>query len=136
MPFKFIVTLTLLLAFAPLPAFCQTDEVTSSIFCDKKWYCEMTKDANGTLYPTPDSNANNFMNFRCDSTFTLVENQTTLEGRWEFDSNTMTISMHQSQMTNIPELFSFHIIDYDEGHLVIIGRQGTDNEETAHLFTK
>lgn len=96
----------------------------------------MTKDAEGTIYPTPDSSANNFMNFRCDSTFTLVENQTTLEGKWEFDSNTMTISLHQSQLANLPELFSFHIIDYDEGNLVIIGRQGTDNEETAHLFTR
>jgi len=106
------------------------------LFCGKKWYCEMTKDGDGTPH-TPDSSAaGDYMHFLCDSTFILKEKGITLKGNWEFNDTTMTITLRQSQLNTIPESFSFHIIDFDEGHLVIIGQEGTKNEETAYLYSK
>jgi len=105
-------------------------------FCGKKWYCEMTKDADGTTHPPVKGSENDYMHFLCDSTFILREDTITLKGKWRFDEGTKTITLQQQQLNNIPETFSFHIIESDEGHLVIIGQEGTKNEETAYLYSK
>ena len=105
-------------------------------FCDKKWYCEMTKDADGKTWPPEKGTENNYMHFLCDSTFALSEGTVLLKGRWEFDTETMVITLVQQQIETIPERISFHIIDLDEGHLVIVGRQGTDSDKTVYFYTK
>jgi hypothetical protein len=115
-------------------SFAQTEDSTA--FCGKKWYCEMTKDADGVTHPPEAGTEKDFMDFRCDSTFELAENGIVLKGTWLYNEETRTIKLTQTQMDNIPESFSFHIIDSDEGHLVIIGQEGTTNEETAYFYTK
>lgn len=109
----------------------------ADIFCGKIWYCEMTKSADGTITPTPKAKADDYMHFYCDSnTFLLLESGITLKGSWTFDEGTMTITLHQKQLNTIPDSFAFHIIEYDNSHMVIIGMEGTENEETAHLYTR
>lgn len=120
-----------LLAALPLMA-----QVPGPDFCDKKWYCEMTKDADGNTSPPEKGTENNYMHFLCDSSFTLSEGTILLKGKWEFDAETMTITLVQQQIETMPERISFHIIDFDEGHLVIVGRQGTDSDKTVYFYTK
>jgi hypothetical protein len=105
-------------------------------FCDKKWYCEMTKGPDGIPHITDSSSAKDYMDFRCDSTFTLSEQGTTLKGTWSYDPGTMTITLSQKQLQTIPEKITFHVIEYDGERLVIIGQEGTNSEETAYLYSK
>ncbi len=116
--------------------FAYSQSADGEIFCGKKWYCEMTKDADGTTHPPEAGTEKDFMYFLCDSTFVLTENGIVLKGKWSYDDSTRTIKLQQKQLDNIPESFSFHIIESDEGHLVIIGQEGTSGEETAYLFSK
>ncbi len=133
-PLAFIIFMLFMLA--PASCFGQVAGAESDIFCGKRWYCEMTKDADGTIHPPDPGSDKDFMQFLCDSTFFLTEKGIQLKGRWEFDNIGMVLTLKQTQIDTMPESFSFHIIDYDEGHLVVIGREGTDNEETAHHSTK
>ena len=105
-------------------------------FCNRKWYCEMTKDAEGNPHLADSSTAKDYMDFRCDSSFTLSEQGIILKGKWSFDPVTMTITLTQNQIQTIPEHIKFHVIEYDGEKLVIIGQEGTNNEETAFLYTK
>lgn len=105
-------------------------------FCDKKWYCEMTKGPDGIPHMTDSSSAKDYMDFSCDSTFTLSEQGTVLKGNWYFDPGSMTITLIQKQLQTIPEKITFHVIEYDGEKLVIIGQQGTNSEETAYLYSK
>ncbi len=127
------VFLILISLFAAMPIMAQ---VPVPDLCDKKWYCEMIKDDNGKTSPPEKGTENNYMHFLCDSSFILSEGAVLLKGRWEFDSETMVITLVQQQIETIPERISFHIIDSDEGHLVIVGRQGTDSDKTVYFYTK
>ncbi|MBL7692544.1 MAG: hypothetical protein JNM41_13215 [Flavipsychrobacter sp.] len=117
-----------------ISSFAQTAEETP--FCDRKWYCEMTKGPDGIPHVTDSSSAKDYMDFRCDSTFTLSEQGTVLKGTWSYDPGTMTITLFQKQMLTIPERITFHVIEYDGEKLVIIGQEGTSSEETAYLYSK
>lgn len=110
--------------------------VAANFLCGKHWYCEMTKDADGTIHPVEKSAEGNYMYFLCDSTFELSENGIVLKGQWMFNDTARIITLSQTQMNTIPEIIEFHILDYDSDRLVIIGERGTDNEKTAHLYTK
>ena len=112
----------------------QTDN--DPAFCNKKWYCEMTKDAEGNVISPEKGSENDFMHFRCDSSFSLSESGILLEGKWSYDNDSRIITLRQHQLNNIPEAFSFHIIDADEGHMVIVAQSGSASQETAYLFTK
>ncbi len=97
----------------------------------------MTKSADGSIHPTEKSKADDYMHFLCDSSsFILIESGITLKGNWSFDEATMIITLHQKQLNTIPDSFAFHIIEYDDSHMVIMGQEGTANEETLHLYTK
>ncbi len=96
----------------------------------------MTKGPDGIPHMTDSSSAKDYMDFRCDSTFTLSEQGTVLKGNWSFDPGTMTITLTQKQLQTIPEKITFHVIEYDGEKLVIIGQQGTNSEETAYLYSK
>jgi hypothetical protein len=118
-------------------AAAQVAGMEADIFCGKKWYCEMTKSADGSIHPTEKSKADDYMHFLCDSSsFILIESGITLKGNWSFDEATMVITLHQKQLNTIPDSFAFHIIEYDDSHMVIMGQEGTANEETLHLYTK
>jgi len=111
-------------------------EVDSVSFCDKKWYCEMTKDAEGNVLPQEKGSEDNYMYFKCDNTFKLSESGILLEGTWSYDNETRLITLTQKQLNNIPESFSFHIVDSDEGHMVIVAGTGSASQEIAYLITK
>lgn len=133
----FLVTTILLIVSCCGTTWGQVAGSDADIFCGKKWYSEMTKSADGTIFPTDSSKANNYMHFLCDSNaFTLVEDSITLKGTWIFDEATMVITLHQNQLNNLPEKFSFHIIEYDDTHMVILGQQGAAQQETIYLYTK
>lgn len=125
---------TVLLACNAAPTYSQQEESVS--FCDKKWYCEMTKDADGQVLPQEKGSENDYMHFRCDSTFTLSEGGVVLAGKWSYDFDTRLITLMQDQLKNIPESFSFHIVDSDDGHMVIVAGAGSASQETAYLYTK
>lgn len=131
-----IIIILISLCFTSTAA-AQVAGMEADIFCGKKWYCEMTKSADGTIHTTEKSNAEDYMHFLCDSnSFILIESGITLKGNWSFDETTMIITLHQKQLNTLPDSFAFHIIEYDDSHMVIIGQQGTENEETLHLYTK
>ena len=118
-------------------ASAQVAGMEADIFCGKKWYCAMTKSADGTIHPTEKSKADDYMHFLCDSTtFILIESGIKLKGNWSFDESTMIITLHQKQLNTIPDSFAFHIIEYDDTHMVIMGQEGAANEETLHLYNK
>ncbi len=96
----------------------------------------MTKDAEGNVISPEKGSENDFMHFRCDSSFSLSESGILLEGKWSYDNDSRIITLRQHQLNNIPEAFSFHIIDADEGHMVIVAQSGSASQETAYLFTK
>lgn len=96
----------------------------------------MTKDAEGNVTPPEKGSENDYMFFKCDSTFTLAESGIILQGKWSYDVETRTIKLQQEQLTNIPETFSFHVVESDEGHMVIVADSGSASQETAYLFTK
>jgi len=96
----------------------------------------MTKDADGKVLPQEKGSENDYMHFRCDSTFTLSEGGIVLQGTWSYDDETRLITLMQKQLNNIPESFSYHIIDSDEGHMVIVAGAGSASQETAYLITK
>ena len=105
-------------------------------FCGKKWYCEMTKDADGKTHPPEKGTEDDFMLFACDSNFTLKENGIVLKGKWTFDDSTAMLTLLQTQLNTIPEKILFHFMEYDEVHLVIVGEEGTDSESTAYFISK
>lgn len=133
---KFFFAAIWIILFFSASAMAQMQLPGTELFCDKKWYCEMTKDADGTIHPPDPGTENDYMNLRCDSTFTLIEAGIVLQGHWHFDSANMLLTLYQTQIATLPEQFSFHIIDQDESHLVIMGREGTTSAETAHLYTR
>lgn len=105
-------------------------------FCGKKWYCEMTKDSSGKILSPEKGTENNYMYFGCDSNFTLLEGDITLKGKWSFDDATAVLTLSQSQLNTIPEKISFHFIEYDEVHLVMVGQAGTNSNNTVYFITK
>lgn len=111
-------------------------QASTTLICGKKWYWEMTKDASGEVHEVDTGATNDYMYFKCDSNFVLEEQGTELKGTWTFDTGTMTIILFQHQINSIPERITFHLIDYDEGKLVIMGREGTNEEQTGFLYTK
>ena len=133
---RLLLSIIVLFAAMLLPDKLWAKTADDSLFCGKKWYCEVTKDADGTSHLPDSGSENDYMHFLCDSTFVLSEKGIVLKGKWIFDITTKTITLQQTQLNNIPESFSFHIIDYDEEHLVIIGQEGTKNDETAYLYSK
>ncbi|MBX2907825.1 MAG: hypothetical protein KF744_17395 [Taibaiella sp.] len=106
------------------------------VICGKKWYCEMTKDAEGNVIPPETGSEKDYMYFKCDSTFTLAEGNILLEGKWSFNFDTKVITLHQEQLNNFPESLSFNIIDADDGHMVIVAQSGTEKQETAYLVAR
>lgn len=96
----------------------------------------MLKDGNGAIHPPEKGTEKDYMHFTCDSAFTLIEAGVVLKGKWSFDENAMIITLAQQQIATMPELIAFHIIDYDDAHLVLIGQKGTDSEQTLFLYTK
>jgi len=118
-------------------ASAQVSGMEADIFCGKKWYCEMTKYNDGTIHPNEKSKTDDYMHFLCDSSsFILFEGGISLKGDWTFDEATMIITLHQKQQSTISNSFAFHIIEYDDTHMVIMGEEGTATEETLHLYTK
>lgn len=111
-------------------------QVSGPIFCGKRWYSEMLKDADGTIHPPEKGAEKDYMHFTCDSAFTLAEAGVVLKGKWTFDEDAMLITLQQQQIATMPEFIAFHIIDYDDSHLVLIGQKGTDSEQTLFLYTK
>ena len=105
-------------------------------FCGKKWYCEMTKDADGKTHAPEKGSEADYMLFACDSNFTLQESGTTLKGRWIFDDESAIITLIQTQLTSIPERISYHFMEYDDSHLVMVGQAGTNGESTAYFITR
>lgn len=111
-------------------------QVSGPLFCDKKWFCDMLKDADGTIHPPEKGTEKDYMHFTCDSAFTLTEAGVVLKGRWSFDEDAMVITLAQQQIATMPDVIAFHIIDYDDSHLVLIGQKGTDSEQTLFLYTR
>ncbi|WP_345084661.1 hypothetical protein [Nemorincola caseinilytica] len=111
-------------------------QVAGHLFCGRNWYCEMTKDPDGNIYPAGKGTEKDHMSFNCDSTFVLVEDTVTLKGKWKFEEEEMVITLVQQQIATMPGEIAFHIIDHDEGHLVLIGQKGTAGERTMYLYTK
>jgi len=105
-------------------------------FCGKKWFCESTKDGDGTMHPPEKGSENDYMQFLCDNSFVLLEKGTMLKGKWIFDEETAILTLSQTQLTSIPDKFSFHFMEYDDSHLVMIGEEGTKGESTVFLTTK
>ena len=105
-------------------------------FCGKKWYCEMTKDGDGNTHPPEAGTEKDFMLFSCDNNFTLLEKGTNLAGKWTFDEETAIVTLTQTQIPTIPDKISFHFIEYDETHLVMLGQEGTKGESTVYFVTK
>ena len=96
----------------------------------------MTKDADGTTHPPDKGTEKDYMQFYCDSNFTLQERGTTLKGKWVFDEETAILTLIQSQIATIPEKISFHFIEYDDVHLVMVGQSGTNGDSTVYFITK
>ena len=96
----------------------------------------MTRDADGKTNPPDKGTENNYMYFDCDSNFTLQESGIMLKGKWIFDEETATLTLSQSQMTSIPEKITFHFMEYDDSHLVMIGQEGTNSESTVYFITR
>ena len=105
-------------------------------FCGRKWYCESTKDIDGNIHVPEKGEENDYMLFLCDSNFLLIEDSTTLKGKWCFDEETAIITLTQSQITSLPDKFSYHFMEYDEAHLVMIGEEGTHGQTIAYFITK
>lgn len=131
-----IVCISLFCLLLPADGYSQSVTPVYEIICGKKWYIEMIKDAEGNTSTPEAATEKDCMHFGCDSTFVLVEGSVVLKGKWTFDRTTMNIKMEQSQIATMPEAFSFHIVDYDESHLVLVGQEGTINEGTAHLIAR
>jgi hypothetical protein len=111
-------------------------DVGQEVFCGKKWYCEMTKDPDGTPHPPEKGSENDYMLFACDSNFTLAEKGTILKGKWVFDKEKSILTLIQSQISTMPERISFHFMEYDDSHLVMVGQSGTNSESTVYFITK
>lgn len=96
----------------------------------------MTKDKDGTIHAPEKGTEKDYMHFTCDSAFTLAEAGLLLKDKWTFDNETMIITLIQEQIATMPEYIAFHILDYDERHLVLVGQKGTNSEQVLYLYVK